>query len=227
MRSLKDLRRILDGMPRPAFLGISVLLATGILFALSVLLLGGARDRSLAEGARLQSEITTITTSITRSRQDQEYIAANSARYEELMKSDKLIPHTRRAALNALREAATPHGLENSLSFTFNSAAGSTTSAQSQPTSGAYRVSVESILLKVSAPVDGAVFRMVDDVNRTFPGSVVLESMNLARAPMVNETELAAISRGDSSLVSGEVVLSWRTAQKEEDKTAKPQGANR
>lgn len=227
MRSLKDLRRIIDGMPRTAFLGIAVLFVTGVLFTLSVLLLGGARDDALAEGVRLQSEITTITTSITRSRQDQEYLADNGARYEELLKSDKLIPHTRRAALAALRDAAAPHGLEDSLSFTFTSAAGSATAAQSQPTSGAYRVSVESIVLKVGAPVDGAVFRMVDDVNRTFPGSVVLESMSLSRPDIVNETELSAISRGESNLVSGEVVLSWRTAQKEEDETAKPRGATR
>ena len=111
------------------------------------------------------------------------------------LKSDKLIPHTRRAALTALRDAAAPHGLEDSLSFTFTSASG-TTAAQSQPTSGDYRVSVESIVLKIAAPLDGAVFRMLDDVNRTFPGSVVLESMTLSREPSVNETQLAAISAG-------------------------------
>lgn len=224
MKSFKDLRRIIDSMPRPAFLGIVTLAATGVLFAVSVLLLGGARDDALAAGTLMQNEITTITTSITRSRQDQEYVNANVARYEELLKSDKLIPHTRRAALTALRDAAAPHGLEDSLSFTFTSASG-TTAAQSQPTSGDYRVSVESIVLKIAAPLDGAVFRMLDDVNRTFPGSVVLESMTLSREPSVNETQLAAISAGQSSLVSGEVILSWRTAQKEENPTAKPQGA--
>ena len=33
MKSFKDLRRIIDSMPRPAFLGIVTLAATGVLFA--------------------------------------------------------------------------------------------------------------------------------------------------------------------------------------------------
>jgi hypothetical protein len=221
MRSLKDLRRVIDAIPRPAFLGIVVLFVTAALFAMSFFMLGGARDSAVAEGKRLQNEITKITSAITRSRNDQEYLDVHLARYEELIKSDKLIPHTRRAALTALRAAAEPHGLADSLNFTFTAGTGSVAAAQSQPTSGAYKVSVETIALKIAAPLDGAIFRLIDDVNRTFPGSVVLESMTLERPLEVNEAALSDIGRGSSSLVTGEVTLSWRTAQKEEDPKAK------
>ncbi|MCC6914375.1 MAG: hypothetical protein IT566_11790 [Rhodospirillaceae bacterium] len=218
MRSLKDIRRIIESIPRQAFLGICVLLGTAVLFVLSMVFLGGARDDALIEGRRINDEISTITKSITQKRVDREYVEQNTERYEALMKSDKLVPHTRRAALTAMREAATPHGLENSLNFTFSAAnASSLESAASQPTSGAYRVNVETITLSVSAPYDGAIYRFLDDVTTTFPGAVALESLKLTRATEVNESELFQISAGAGKLVVGDIVLSWRTAQKEEE----------
>ncbi len=228
MRSLKDFRRIIESIPRPAFMGIVTLLVTGVLFALSVVFLGGARDDAFAEGVRLNNEISTITRSITQTKQDVDFVAENKDRYEALMKSDKLIPHTRRAALGALRDAAMPHGLENALTFTFSAAnANALDAATSQPTSGAYKVNVESVNLKVTAPFDGSIYRFLDDVTTTFPGSLALESLKLSRAPEVNERELAAISQGNGSLVNGEILLSWRTAQKEEEKAGAKPGAAR
>lgn len=219
MNSLKDIRRIIENIPRTAFRGIVALAVTAVLFTLSVVLLGGARDDALLEGRGLNDEITTITKSITQVRQDIEYVEKNKDRYEALMKSDRLIPHTRRAALAALRDAAMPHGLENSLNFTFGAvSAASLESAASQPVGGAYRVNVETITLQVSAPLDGAVYRFLDDVTTTFPGSVSLETLNLTRAAEVNEGALTAISKGNGGLVTGEILLTWRTAQKEEEK---------
>lgn len=220
MKSMKDVRRILESIPRQALQGICVLLGTGVLFILSAIFLGGARDDALMEGRRINDEITRITKSITQATQDVEYVEQNKDRYETLMKSDKLVPHTRRAALTAMREAAAPHGLENSLNFTFSAAnASSLESASSQPTSGAYRVNVETITLTVSAPYDGAIYRFLDDVTTTFPGSLALESLKLSRAAEVNESELSQISQGTGRLVTGDIVLSWRTAQKEEEKS--------
>lgn len=228
MRSLKDIRRIIENIPRAAFRGIIVLLVTGVLFALSVVFLGGARDDALAAGRQLNNDITTITKSISQVRQDIEYVEQNKDRYEALMKSDKLIPHTRRAGVAALRDAALPHGLENSLTFTFSAAsAGSLESAVSQPTSGAYRVNVEAVQLKVEAPFDGSIYRFLDDVTTNFPGSVALESLKLSRRADVNESALMAISQGRGNLVTGEILLSWRTAQKEEEKNAANAGAAR
>jgi hypothetical protein len=215
MRSLGDLRRIIGAMPRPAFLGIAVLIVTGILFLLSFFLLGGARDRAQADTRRVQMDIDTAIKAIAQSKQDQEYVAANSARYEELLKSDKLVPHTRRAALSALRDAASPYGLEDALGYTF-SAGNSLDAAQSQPTSGSWRVNVETISLTVAAPTDGSVYRLIDDLNHSFPGSVALESITLSRANVVNESALVQVSAGTSQLVTAEAILSWRTAQKEE-----------
>ncbi|MGE3474404.1 MAG: hypothetical protein AB7H70_01220 [Rhodospirillaceae bacterium] len=221
MRSLKDIRRIIESIPRPALKGIGVLLVTAALFALSFVFLGGARDNALAEGRRLNNEITTITKSITQTRQDIEYVEQNKDRYETLIKSDKLIPHTRRAALAALRDAAVPHGLENALNFTFGASnAASLEAATSQPASGAYRVNVEAITLKISAPLDGPIYRFIDDVAMSFPGSLSLESLSLSRAPEVNESLLSEVSLGNGGLVTGDVLFSWRTAQKEEEKGA-------
>jgi hypothetical protein len=219
MRSLKDLRRIFESIPRPAFLGIVALVVTGVLFALSVLLLGGARDDAQARGRQLNNDISTITNAITQAKIDREYVEKNSARYEELIKSDKLIPHTRRAALSALRDAAKPHGLEDALSFTF-SAAASLDTAQRQPASGAYRLSVETIALKIEAPLDGPIYRFLDDVTNSFPGALSLESLALTRVANVNETELSQVAAGHGKLVTGDVVLSWRTAQKQEEDAA-------
>jgi hypothetical protein len=227
MRSITDLRRVLAGIPRPALLGISVIIVTGTLFVLSFFLLGGARDNALAEGRRLQGQIDGTIKAISQSKQDQEYVEKHSARYDELMKSDKLVPHTRRAALAALSDAAAPHGLQDSLSYTFSAAsASSLESAQSQPTSGAYRVSVETVSLKIAAPMDGAIYRFLDDINHAFPGAVALESLILTRVPEVNEGALAQVASGSARLVTGDVVLSWRIAQKEESKEKPaPRGA--
>lgn len=223
MRSLKDIRRVIESMPRPAFIGITVLLVTAFASVLSVFFLGGARDDAVAEGIRLDNDISTITKSITQTKLDLEFVEKNKDRYEALLKSDKLIPHTRRAAIAALRDAAIPLGLENSLNFGFSAAgADSLQAATSQPTSGAYRVNVEAVTLKIEAPLDGSVYRFIDDVTTTFPGSLALESLKLSRAAEVNEGALSAISQGKGNLVSGEVLLSWRTAQKEEDKDSKP-----
>jgi hypothetical protein len=75
----------------------------------------------------------------------------------------------------------------------------------------AYRVSTESIKIKLGSPLDGQVYGFAADLRRNFPGAVVLTSLKLARPPKLDPDMLAQLNKG-GGLVSGEMELLWRTA---------------
>jgi hypothetical protein len=176
--------------------------------------LGGARDQSFAENARLTSKIESTRRAISQSQEDKAYVEKNLVEFEALQKSDRLVPHTRRAAIVRLENAARENGLT---AFSYSIGAVSRTSpkaAGTQPSSDAYQISIESIQLKAGAPVDGSVYRFLADISDSFPGSAVIEMFSLKRPDIISASALAAVSQGaDAKLVEGDIVLSWRTAQ--------------
>jgi len=166
--------------------------------------LGGARDDALAEESRLQNEIARITTAVTQSKADIAYVNENREVYEDLLKSDRLVPHTRRSAIVDLETKARTSGL-TALNYSINAVSvNSPRAAANQQASGAYSVSMEEISLKVGAPLDGSIYRFIDAISASFPGSAIVHTISLARGP--------AFTSG----VQGEIGVSWRTAQAEE-----------
>ena len=210
--------RFINDTPRPVLISIAVLLAGLVLFAILVPVLGGARDDAFAANSQLANEIERIKKSVTQSKTDQEYVANNSAAYEELLKGDRLVPHTRRAATVELENAARANGF-TTLNYSIGAvSANSRKAVENQPTSDAYRVSVETITLNVGAPIDGAIYQFMAAINETFPGSAVIDTFSIKRAEVVDAKALSAVSRGgkDAQLVDGEISISWRTAQAKE-----------
>jgi hypothetical protein len=214
------MKRLIVDLPRPVAIALATIVAAIAVLAILFPVLGGARDNALTENRRLTTDIGSTTTALNQSQDDQDFVRANQAHFEELVKSDRLIPHTRRAAIVALGEVARIHGVN--LTYAFNAAESQSAAAVgSQPRSDAYRVSVESIDLKVDAPIDGAIYEFVTDINASFPGAVVIESVSLRRADRLSASALDLLSKGQSSqLVTGDILLSWRTAQAQEKKEA-------
>lgn len=213
------MKRLLSEIPRHVLLSVGVIVGAGAIFAVLLFVLGGARDAAVADNARLTSEIQRTQTAIAQAQGDHDYVRTNQAKYEDLLKSDRLVPHSRRAAVVELQRIAQRRGL-TSLGYSFSAAASnSLQSVSAQPATAAYRLSVEDVLLKVGAPVDGAIYGFVSDISQAFPGAAVVELVTLKRAPRITDQALAALAEGrDSGLVSGEIKLSWRTAQAQETK---------
>jgi hypothetical protein len=208
------MNRIFASVPRNVLISIAALLVALVSFVILSLTLGAARDAAIIANQRLSAQIQQATTSIISASADRDYVAANIETYETLLKSDRLIPHTRRAAVLRLQDAARVHGL-SALNWTFNAASDtSPQAALAQPSSAAYRLSVEEIALKVGSHSDGPIYAFVSDVTKSFPGSAIVQSVVLKRAPQITDAALRAVSEGrDSALVEGEVRLIWRTAQ--------------
>ena len=197
--------RALKNLPKHVLISLAVIIATAVIYGILLPTLGGARDEAFADNIKLGSEITRINGVIKQSTADKEYVVENQAQFEALLKSDRLIPHTRRAAIAQLEDAAHVNGL-TTMSYDIGLvAANSLAAAASQPTGGetAYRVSVEEIILKIAAPLDGAIYRFLADISDSFPGAAIIQSAALARS---------------GQTVQGEIKLSWRTAQALEKK---------
>ncbi|MGE0282891.1 MAG: hypothetical protein AB7E79_03720 [Rhodospirillaceae bacterium] len=215
------MRRLLTLAPRRVLISAAIIIFVLVMFAVLVPLLGGARDGAVARGEQLTSNITAAQGKLTELSGDQEYVQEHRAEYEALIDSDKLVPHTRRAAVVNLTESATANGL-SALSYNFTAApATSLAAVSSQSVAGGYTVAVESIELEVGAPLDGPIYRFISDIMQSFPGSLVIESMTLSRTPEISAAALAAVSAGrDAQIVEGTLSLSWRTAQADKSAAA-------
>ncbi len=211
------MRRFIPDLPRNVAIAFATLAASLVLIALSVVFLGGARDAAIAENGRLTNEVQAVRGSINTARQDHEYVVANQEKYEVLLKSDRLIPHTRRAAVVELQRIAQMRGL-TTLNYEFAGVVSdSLESKQAQPANAAYRLSVEQVTLTVGAVIDGAIYGLVSDISEKFPGAAVVENVTLARAPVVTEEALLAVAAGaEAKLVEGKILFLWRTAQANE-----------
>jgi hypothetical protein len=216
------MKRILADIPRPVLISIAVMAVVLALFGVLTPVLGGARDGSFAENRRLQDDINRAKRDFVQVGTDADFVKENQLKFEELLQNGRLVPHTRRAAVVVLNEVAKANGL-TALEYSFAAAtAASPSAALSQPDNKAFRVSVEDIELRVGAPTDGPIYRFIAAIDKSFPGSVVLQSLTLSRAPTVTSGALALLSEGkDPKLVEGVLRVSWRTAQAQDEGAAK------
>lgn len=210
------MKAVLVEIPRTVLIAVGVLIGTAVIYGLLAVYLGGALEEAIARNGRLKSEIQQTQNNIERARDDYAYVDEHKVAYEELLNSDRLIPHTRRAAAIELQRVARLRGI-TSLNYVFEAApANSLVTVQAQPTSGNYRLSVENVRLTIGAPLDGPIYGFISDISQSFPGAAVVELVTLNRAPGISESAIAALSNGtNSGLVTGEIQMSWRTAQAE------------
>ena len=198
--------RFLTSLPKKVLISVGVIAAALVIFAIALPLLGGGLDDAEVANTRLQAEIGRVTKAVAQAKVDQLYVSENIERYETLLRSDRLIPHTRRVAILDLENKGRLNGL-TAMNYSIGALPGSAAaSAAGQPASGAYRVSMEEIKLKVGAPYDGSVYRFIDAINQAFPGAAVIQVVNLSRGITA------------SAGVEGEINVLWRTAQAEEKK---------
>lgn len=207
---LPDIRIKIPDLPRKVMVAVSVLAGSLVSFGLLTEFLGGALDAAIAENARLKKAVDQATKDIKTVTSDHQFVIENTEYFEKLIKGDRLVPHTRRDAFKQLQSMAQEHGLTQ-LTADFGAANDRASQSAAQTQANAYRVSAETIKLKVGSPLDGQVYRFIADLRQGFPGSAVLMSLKLGRPAKVTPALLAQISK-KGVIVEGEVELLWRTA---------------
>ncbi len=211
----------LPDLPKPVAVAAAVIAASLVLFGILLPVLGGAADDAVIANGRLTNDIAQATKDLKEASDDYRYVTDNLAKFEALLQSDRLVPHTRRAAVRQMTTLAVQHGL-TTLNYDFvmagdKSLAAVTSQVQAKSTNSqeiAYRVNVESVDLKLGAPLDGLIYSFLVDLSRDFPGAAVIQSITLERAPKVTDEILQLLAQGqDAGLVKGDVKILWRTAQ--------------
>jgi hypothetical protein len=195
-------------------ISLAVIGASLLLFIILLPTLGTATSDTEDAVRRLTSEVSQIRSNLNQSREDHDFVVANKDRFEALMNSDKLIPHTRRAAIRQMQAHAFEFGL-TTLNYNFQAAGAQTPQAvANQPKSDAFRVYVEQVELTVGSPLDQNLYSFVAAIHDDFPGSMVITGMELERLPSVSTEALNLVSRGqESGLVKGKITYTWSTAQ--------------
>jgi hypothetical protein len=206
--------RQLKHFPKLVLISLAAGVASLLLLVLSVIFVGGALRDGQETNARLKAEQSDITTKLSTSSGDYKFAMDNREKFEAVIKSERLIPHTRVNAAQQFEALAKQRGLET-LNYSFNAAAEqSLATVKSQPTTGGYKVSVETVDLKFGAALDTSIYGFLLDLNDDFPGAAVVQSFTLSRNPTVDDSTLDRLSHGLSSgLVNGEAKVIWRTAQ--------------
>jgi hypothetical protein len=224
------MKLLTDRMPRKTALASIVMTFTLIIFAGLFFTLGTSHDDAFDRNVALKKDLGQTTSTVKKLKDDRKFILDNQEKYEELLHGDRLVPHTRRVAVTQLTNLALQRGL-TTVNFNFTAAGERAASAAaSQPVTGGYKVKVEKIELKVGSALDTQLYDFIQDLGESFPGSAVVEQFTLERAPEITTEALNQVSRGhESGLVHGDVQLTWRIAEAEEqDKKnapAAPKGA--
>lgn len=213
------MNRIIANTPRNVLISLAVIFGAFVVFGAAFVLIGGGLERAIAQNAQLRADIEQGQTGILRARDDYDYVQANLEKYEALIKSDRLVPHTRRAAVVELQRLAQQRGL-TTMNFTFDAVAADAAQASQQPANAPYRLSVEYVELKVGAPLDGVVYGFISDITEQFPGAAIVDSFSLTRGE-ITDAALTAMSEGrESGLATGTIGFLWRTAQAQEKEEA-------
>ena len=160
--------KLVADIPRTVLMSLGILAGSLVIYILLVSTLGSALDSAISQHDSLNRQISNARGSLSQSEEDQRFILDNQEYFEELMNSDRLIPHTRRAAITELQRAATDNGLSN-LTYSFQAVGdASAESVGVQPATGAYKVSLEQLEMRVGAPFDGPIYKFLNDLTESF-----------------------------------------------------------
>lgn len=213
------MKKIIANMPRNVILAIATIVGSVAVFAILYFTLGQALTAAIDREAQLSGQIGRAIKDAATASTDHKYVVDHQVRYEALLKSDRLVPHTRRTAVAALQKIAQERGI-TSLSYSFVAAAPtSATAATMQSAAGTYKLSVEDVEIGVGAPFDRPIYEFLSDITDAFPGAAIVQTVEMRRAPIITDTMLDALSRGeDAKVVEADIKISWRTAQAETEK---------
>jgi hypothetical protein len=213
------MKKILANIPRSVVIAISAIVGSAITFALLFFTLGQALTEAIDREAQLTGQIGRAIKDVASASTDNKYVVDHVERYEALLKSDRLVPHTRRTAVAALQKLAQERGI-TSLNYSFVAAPTTSAAAASmQNAAGAYKLSVEDVDIGVGAPFDRPIYEFISDITDEFPGAAIVQTVEMRRAPIITDTMLESLSRGeDAKIVEADIKVSWRTAQAETEK---------
>jgi hypothetical protein len=230
---LPDLGLKLPDLPRPVAIASAAMVVSVFLFGVLYFTLGAGRDQAVEVNGRLTADLAQSQKNTKQVSEDFKYVSENQQKFEDLLQSERLVPHIRRAAVRQMQTLALRHGLNPRVfSYDFATAvdkAAVAAAAQAPAKPGApaaaaalgagptYRINVESVTLKIGAPLDGQIYGFVRDLGTDFPGAAVVQSIDLQRPAKISSDVLNQLSRGeDSGVVTGEIKFLWRTAQANE-----------
>lgn len=214
---MPDLPFKLPDMPKKVAISTAILVCVLVLFAILYFTLGIARDSALERVAQLTAEAQRVDSNVRQSAADYEFVTKGKDRYEKLIAGTKLIPHTRRNAVEQMQALGREFGM-STVNYNFQgSSAASPQSVTAQPRAGEYKVSVETIEVALGAPTDGIIYGFVASMLDDFPGAIILDKIELARSKDISQSALNDVARGRGALVTGKALLTWRTAQKVEE----------
>ena len=225
MKYLAKMKLLTDRMPRITVLALAAIARiAGPVRAFYARCSRGALDDAQTDNQRLTREIAQAQHNLSKAKGDYQFILDNKDVYDSLLKSDRLDPPHPPRGCRASCRGSRSSAASRRWSYSFAAAGDqSLKSVTSQPTSGQYHVSVENIELKVGAPLDTQIFDFVLDLAESFPGAAVVQYVEMRRAPEIGEGMLDNVSQGqESGIVSGDIKVTWRTAQANEpDKKGK------
>lgn len=211
------MKLLTDRMPRKAAIASITMGVTLVTFGLLFLFLGGAHSDALEKNQSLKKNLTQTSTTAKQAKDDRQFVLDNKEKYEELLRGDRLVPHTPTVAQDHLSMLVRKRGLTSASIAISAVGEGAAAKVASQPVSGGYKVQVQKLELKVGAPLDTQIFEFLLDLGESFPGSAVVEQFKLERATDITTDALNQVSRGtEAGLVKGEVTVIWRTAQAED-----------
>jgi hypothetical protein len=202
-------------LPRHVIISSSVTAVSALIFLALYFTLGTGLVHAIASNARLKSDIAQASKSVEQLNQDFAFVSQNQQRFEQLIQGERLVAHTRRDAIDKLRELAAQYGITQ-LTWEIGGTGGKgAPTAAGQKNSQAYKVDADTIALRIGAPLDGQIYKFLLALTRDFPGAIVISSVSLERSPRVTDGMLATLAQG-GAFVSGEARVIWRTAQTNE-----------
>ncbi|MEQ8508556.1 MAG: hypothetical protein RIF37_07780 [Rhodospirillaceae bacterium] len=205
---------------------IPVLVSSGIIVFFLVVFVGSFPfltsnlEEAQSDNRRLQNDLRSTQSAISRAQDDYTFVVENERRFEEAMASDEIVPHTRRAAARQMQTVALENGL-TALNYNFAVASGNRGRNESSASAtDGYTLHVENIDLDVGAPLDRPIYAFIEDLVRSIPGTAIIKEFEVQRAENISTEMLNRVAKGENSgIVSGTMQFSWRTAQanKKED----------
>jgi|GEM_PF-3231421 len=205
---------------------IPVLVSSGIIVFFLVVFVGSfpfltsTLEEAQSDNRRLENDLRTTQSAISRAQDDYTFVVENERRFEEAMASDEIVPHTRRAAARQMQTVALENGL-TALNYNFALVSANRGREQSAAsTTDGYTLHVENIDLDVGAPLDRPIYAFIEDLVRGIPGTAIIKEFEIRRSENISTDMLNRVAMGQNSgIVTGTIQFSWRTAQanKEED----------
>jgi len=205
---------VIKNLPRSVFIACVILLIASVGALLTQIFLVQRVNELRSENNRLERQINSVQTDASTAARNRTYVLNETERYETVLASDLLIPHTRRSVLRMIEEYGLAAGLTR-LQYNFEAVGGERLDAVSRQVQDAeYTVNVELVSLDVGALLDRSIFLFAEELITDIPGTAVLRSITLERPSRIDTRVLNSVAESQTPVVvQGQIEFEWRTAQ--------------